>query len=55
MKKSSRGAKSVLAPGTEKETRDKKDRREEFLDLFGVWTEADERQFEESIRDLEAL
>ncbi len=34
---------------------DKKDHREEFLDLFGVWTEADERQFEEAIRDLEAV
>lgn len=29
--------------------------REEFLDLFGVWTEADELQFEESVRDLEAV
>jgi len=34
---------------------DKKEHREEFLDLFGVWTEADERQFEEAIRDLEAV
>jgi plasmid stability protein len=35
--------------------KDKKDHREEFLDLFGVWTEADERQFEESVRDLETV
>ncbi len=35
--------------------KDKKDHREEFLDLFGVWTEADERQFEEAVRDLEAV
>ena len=35
--------------------KDKKDRREEFLDVFGVWTEADERRFEESVRDLEAV
>ena len=35
--------------------KDKKDHREEFLDLFGVWTEADEKQFEESVRDLEAV
>ena len=35
--------------------KDKKDRREEFLDLFGIWTEADERQFEEAVRDLEAV
>jgi hypothetical protein len=34
---------------------DKKDHREEFLDLFGVWTEADERQFEEAARDLEVV
>ncbi len=35
--------------------KDKKDHREEFLDLFGVWTEADERQFEEAVRDLETV
>ena len=35
--------------------KDRKDHRDEFLDLFGVWTEADERQFEESVRDLEAV
>jgi hypothetical protein len=35
--------------------KDKNDHREEFLDLFGVWTEADERQFDESVRDLEAV
>ena len=35
--------------------KDKNDHREEFLDLFGVWTEADERQFEESVREPEAV
>jgi hypothetical protein len=35
--------------------KDKNDHREEFLDLFGVWTEADERQFDESVRELEAV
>jgi hypothetical protein len=35
--------------------KDKKDHREDFLDLFGVWTEADEKQFEEAVRDLEAV
>jgi len=29
--------------------------RDEFLDLFGVWTEADEKQFREAINDLEAV
>jgi hypothetical protein len=40
------------ALGTGKEM---KDHREEFLELFGVWTEADERQFGESVKDLEAV
>jgi plasmid stability protein len=31
------------------------DHREEFLDLFGVWTEADEKQFLEAVKDLEAV
>jgi hypothetical protein len=31
------------------------DHRDEFLDLFGVWTEADERQFREAVKDLEAV
>jgi hypothetical protein len=35
--------------------KDKSDHREEFLDVFGVWTEEDERQFEESVKDLEAV
>jgi hypothetical protein len=35
--------------------KDKNDHREEFFDLFGVWTEADERQFDESVRELEAV
>ncbi len=35
--------------------KDKKDHREEFLDLFGLWTEEDEKQFEESVRDLETV
>jgi len=35
--------------------RDDKDHRAEFLDLFGVWTEADERQFEEAVNDLETV
>lgn len=30
-----------------------KDHREEFLDLFGIWTEEQEKAFTESIRDLE--
>lgn len=29
------------------------DHRDEFLDLFGVWTEEDEKIFTEAIRDLE--
>ena len=35
--------------------KDKKDHREEFLDLFGVWTETDEKQFEEAVLDLEIV
>jgi hypothetical protein len=35
--------------------KDKQDHREEFLDLFGVWTEDDERQFLEGIKDLETV
>jgi len=35
--------------------KDKPDHREEFLDLFGVWTEDDERQFLEGIKDLESV
>lgn len=35
--------------------KDTKDHRDEFLDLFGVWTEADEKQFSEAVKDLEAV
>jgi len=31
------------------------DHRDEFLDLFGVWTESDEKQFREAIKDLEVV
>jgi hypothetical protein len=31
------------------------DHRDEFLDLFGVWTEADEKQFRQAVKDLEAV
>lgn len=29
--------------------------RDEFRDLFGVWTEADEKQFGKAVKDLEAV
>jgi len=32
-----------------------KDNREEFLDLFGLWTEEDEKQFFEAIKDMETV
>jgi len=35
--------------------KDKHDHRDEFLDLFGVWTEADEAQFLEAVKSLEAI
>jgi hypothetical protein len=35
--------------------KDKPDYRDEFLDLFGVWTEDDERQFLEAAKDLETV
>ncbi len=35
--------------------KDKNDHRDEFLDLFGVWTEDDEEQFLEIVKDLEAI
>jgi hypothetical protein len=35
--------------------KDKNDHRDEFLDLFGVWTEADERQFLEAVQGLEIV
>ncbi|MFQ6070829.1 MAG: hypothetical protein ACE5LC_09955 [Candidatus Aminicenantales bacterium] len=33
----------------------RKNHRDEFLDLFGVWTKQDERIFTEAIKDLEAI
>jgi hypothetical protein len=35
--------------------KDKNDHRDDFLDLFGVWTETDERQFLEAVKDLEGV
>jgi hypothetical protein len=35
--------------------KDKHDHRDEFLDLFGVWTEADEKQFLEAVKDLQIV
>jgi hypothetical protein len=35
--------------------KDKKDNREEFLDLFGLWTEDMEKRFFEAIEDLERV
>jgi hypothetical protein len=35
--------------------KDKNDHRDEFLDLFGVWTEDDEEQFLETVKDLEVV
>jgi len=35
--------------------RDKMDNREEFMDLFGIWTKDDEKQFFEAIKDLEQI
>jgi hypothetical protein len=35
--------------------RDKMDNREEFMDLFGMWTKDDEKQFFEAIKDLEQI
>lgn len=35
--------------------KNKKDNREEFLDLFGVWTEEEGKQFFEAIKDLETV
>lgn len=32
-----------------------KDNREEFLDLFGMWTEGEEKQFFEAIKDMETV
>ena len=35
--------------------RDKNDHRDEFRDLFGVWTEDDEEQFLKAVKDLEIV
>jgi ferritin-like protein len=35
--------------------RDNSDSREEFMDLSGIWTEDDEKQFFEAIKDLEQI
>lgn len=35
--------------------KDKKDHRDEFVDLFGIWTEDDEKQFLEAAKDLEVV
>lgn len=35
--------------------KNKQDNREEFLDLFGVWTEDEGKQFFEAIKDLETV
>lgn len=35
--------------------KDKQDHRDEFLDLFGTWTEKDEEEFMEAVRDLEIV
>jgi hypothetical protein len=40
------------ALGTDK---GKYDNQEEFLDLFGIWTEEDEKHFFEAIKDLEQI
>ena len=36
-------------------SKDKQDHRDEFLDLFGVWTEADEKQFLIAVQNLESM
>jgi len=35
--------------------KDSPDHKEEFMDLLGVWTEQDERQFFEAIKELEVI
>ncbi|HCS48767.1 MAG TPA: hypothetical protein DIW61_11150 [Candidatus Aminicenantes bacterium] len=35
--------------------KDKNDHRDEFSDLFGLWTEEDEKQFLEAVKDLESV
>ncbi len=34
---------------------DKKDNRDEFIDLFGIWKDAEEKDFADSIKDLEII
>jgi hypothetical protein len=33
----------------------RQDHRDDFIDLFGVWTEAEEKEFLEAARDLESV
>ena len=35
--------------------KDRNDHRDEFSDLFGVWTEDDEQQFLAAVKDLESV
>jgi len=35
--------------------KDKSDNREEFIDLYGIWTENDEKRFLDAIKDLEQV
>jgi len=35
--------------------KDRQDNREEFIDLCGIWTEDDEKDFFEAIKDLEQV
>ena len=34
---------------------DVRDRREEFMDLFGSWTDEDAREFKEAVKDFERI
>ncbi len=35
--------------------KDRQENREQFLDLFGIWAEDDEKTFFEAIKDLEQI
>jgi len=35
--------------------KDKHDHRDEFIDLFGVWTADDEERFLEAVKDMETV
>jgi len=35
--------------------KDKSDHRDEFIDLFGIWTEDDEQGFLRAVKDLETV